>query len=347
MQRHSAPYAHRRSEVDFYDAAALHLNAIRSTSYQHLSCPTTPMHLASPSANPSRCALSETMQAGKPPPCIRPDPEETHMTHGGPDVLTVDRDGVLHVTINRPELRNPLSAAVISGIEDALAYVLDRPSQVRALVLRGAGGIFCAGGDLKELKAVLKNGGVERSALVANSRRAGALFAALDRLPAVVIAAVEGAAMGGGVGLAAVADVTLATVDTRFALTETSLGILPAQISPFVVARIGQHHARALTLTAARIDAEQAYRIGLVDRVVADAAALDAAVEDAVAQVRRCAPRANTEAKSLLHLTSVTPLDDLLDIAAEKFADALLGDEAREGVQAFLAKGTPRWRGAK
>lgn len=259
------------------------------------------------------------------------------------DLLIENRDGVLHVTLNRPERRNALSSSVVDGLEQMIAYIYDNPAEVRALVLRGAGGIFCAGGDLKDFKSMFQEGGVDRTEVAASNRRGGALFTALDRLPVVVIAAVEKAAMGGGVGLAAVADITVATADTTFSLTETTLGIPPAQISPFIVARVGAHHARVLTLTAARIKAAEAYRIGMVDKVVADSDELDTAIDDLVAKVRRCAPGANAASKALVHAVSSTPLDDLLDTAAGCFADALLGDEAREGIGAFLAKGTPLW----
>lgn len=259
------------------------------------------------------------------------------------DLLVEERDSVLYVTLNRPDRRNALSATVVEGMEQVIAHVLDNPGTVRAVVLRGAGGVFCAGGDLKDFKSIFQEGGADRAAIAASNRRGGALFTALDRLPVVVIAAVESAAMGGGVGLAAIADVTIATADTTFSLTETTLGIPPAQISPFIVARVGSHHARVLMLTAARIDAAEAFRIGMVDKVVEDSAAMDAAVDELVKRVRRCAPRANAVSKELVHAARVTPLDDLLDRAAESFADALLGDEAREGVTAFLSKGKPPW----
>lgn len=261
------------------------------------------------------------------------------------DLLVEDRDGVLHVTLNRPERRNSLSTNVVEGMEQVIAHVLAEPGRYRALVLRGAGGIFCAGGDLKDFKAVFQEGGVDKTAVAASNRRGGALFTALDRLPVVVIAAVEGAAMGGGVGLAAVADITIATADAKFSLTETTLGIPPAQISPFIVARVGAHQSRVLMVTAARIDAAEAFRLGMVDEVVADSSALDDAVDALVNLVRRCAPGANAVSKALVHAASVTPLDELLDTAAERFAEALLGDEAREGVGAFLSKGKPAWAG--
>jgi isohexenylglutaconyl-CoA hydratase len=262
-------------------------------------------------------------------------------------VLVEDRDSVLYVTLNRPERRNALSAAVLERLEDVAAFVAKHPNEVRAVVLRGSEGVFCTGGDIKDFKAVFQEGGADHLAVAANNRRGGVAFTALDRLPTVLIAAVEGAAMGGGVGLAAVADITLATAGTRFSLSETTLGIPPAQISPFVTARVGPHHARALMLTAARINAQEAHRIGLVDRVVADSAALDEAVDDVLAQVRRCAPGANAASKALVHLTAITPLEDLLDVAASKFADAMLGDEGREGIRGFVGKSAPAWSAAK
>lgn len=263
----------------------------------------------------------------------------------GDEVLVDHRDGVLHVTLNRPDRRNALSTSVAARIADLAEDVGKDPEAVRAVVLRGAGGVFCAGGDLKDFKATFHRGGADHAQVAANNRRGGMLFSVIDALPAVVIAAVEGAAMGGGLGLAAVADITLATASAQFSLTETTLGIPPAQISPFVTARIGQHQARRLMLTAARIDAPEAHRLGLVDQIVADGAALDVAIDDLLAQIRRCAPRANAESKALVRQVGTTPLADLLDVAAAKFADAMLGSEARAGVQAFLDKSAPPWNG--
>jgi len=256
-------------------------------------------------------------------------------------LLLDERGGVLSVMLNRPEQRNALSAPVIDGLEQIAQYV--KAAGLRAVVLRGAGGVFCAGGDLKSFRDVFQDGNPDPVQIAAVNRSYGDALSAWDRLPAVVIAAVEGAAMAGGMGLAAIADITIATAATRFALTETKLGLLPAQISPFVIARIGLHHARRLMLTAATITADEARRLNLVDEVVADSVALEEAVARTVNLVLRCAPGANALTKELAHAALELPLEKLLDHAAEKFAQTMLGAEARAGVASFLGKRDPQW----
>lgn len=256
-------------------------------------------------------------------------------------LLLDERGGVLYVTLNRPDQRNALSAAVLDGLNQIARYV--PAADLRAVVLRGAGGVFCAGGDLKSFRDVFQGGTPDPAQIAALNRGYGTALLAWDRMPVAVIAAVEGAAMAGGMGLAAIADVTIATAGTRFALTETKLGLLPAQISPFVIARIGLHHARRLMLTSAMIAADEARRLNLVDEVVADGAALDEAVARTVNLVLRCAPGANAVTKELAHAALELPLEELLDRAAERFAQTMLGAEAREGVASFLGKRDPRW----
>lgn len=259
------------------------------------------------------------------------------------DLLLHEEHGVLTITLNRPEQRNALSDAVLDMLEGVVTDVNSRRGEIRVVVIRGAGGTFCAGGDLKAFKSAFQEGGADRDGTAKMNRRFGTVLDALDRLPAVVVAVVEGAAMGGGVGLAAIADVTIATADARFSMTETTIGIPPAQISPYVVARLGAHQARRLMLTAANIDGVEAARVGLADIVVADSAELDQAVADVVRQVRRCAPLANAVSKDLVLAAAVVPLDQLLDDAAYAFADALLGDEAKAGVAAFVQRGAAPW----
>jgi isohexenylglutaconyl-CoA hydratase len=259
------------------------------------------------------------------------------------DVLVQEHDGVLHVTLNRPDRRNALSATVLESLQRIADHVQTRCGELRAVVIRGAGGVFCAGGDIKDFRNVFQDGEVDRSAITAGNRSYGTLLSRLDRLPVPVVAAVEKAAMGGGVGLACIADITIATADTVFSLTETTLGLPPAQIAAFVVDRIGTHQARRLMLTAARVDAAQAARIGLADIVVPDAAALDAAIDDTLTHIRRCAPGANAMTKTLVCETKTRPRADLLDYAADRFADAMLDHEAHEGVSSFLQKRAPTW----
>ncbi|RUP30082.1 MAG: hypothetical protein EKK51_18010 [Mycolicibacterium sp.] len=256
-------------------------------------------------------------------------------------LLAEVRSGVLHVTLNRPDQRNALSAAVLDGLNHVALYA--QQAELRAIVLRGAGGMFCAGGDLKSFRDIFEDRTPDPAQIAAMNRSYGTALAAWDRLPVVVIAAVEGAAMAGGVGLAAVADITIATAGTKFALTETKLGLTPAQISPFVIDRIGLHNARRLMLTSMVFDADEAHRLQLVDEIVADSAALDDAVTRTLNQVLRCAPKANALTKELAHAALELPRTALLDHAAQRFAQTMLAPEARDGVASFLGKRNPEW----
>ena len=168
-------------------------------------------------------------------------------------------------------------------------------------------------------------------------------MSAVSAAPQPVIAAVEGSVMGGGIGIVCASDVALASADARFGLPETGLGLIPAQIAPFVVQRVGLTHARRLMVTGARVDAAEAVQLGLVHELCADSAALDAALERVLEQIRRCAPRANAATKQLVLNASGRALETVLDEAALVFADASLGEEAREGTLAFVQKRLPKW----
>ncbi|MFD4356863.1 enoyl-CoA hydratase/isomerase family protein [Nocardia sp. NPDC058518] len=256
-------------------------------------------------------------------------------------ILLEERGGVLFVTLNRPKQRNALSNEMLVG----LCRVADHIEQARprAVVLRGAGGTFCAGGDLSSFRNVFQGGAPDPGQIAAVNRTYGTALAAWDRLPVAVIVAVEGAAMAGGLGLVAIADVAIATTSARFALTETKLGLTPAQISPFVIGRIGLHHARRLMLTSLVIDAAEAMRLTLVDEIVTDSAALDEAIDRTLNQVLRCAPAANALTKELAHTALEMDREALLDHAAARFAETMLGAEAREGIASFLGKRDPEW----
>jgi isohexenylglutaconyl-CoA hydratase len=260
--------------------------------------------------------------------------------------LRVERCGPrLHVTLNRPEARNALSREMVAELL-AVADFLDKDREIGAVVLRGAGGVFCAGGDIKGFKASLEAPKPKRGKpdpIAINNRRFGKFLVRFNGLPQTVVAVVEGAAIAGGLGLMSVADVVIATADAKFALTETSLGIPPAQIAPFVAARIGVPKARLLALTGARFDAHEAARLGLVDIVCDDAPALEATLKEILVDIGRCAPGANAATKRLLLASLTTPREKLLDRAAKDFAVCLRGEEGCEGVSAFLEKRSTRW----
>lgn len=257
--------------------------------------------------------------------------------------LLLEQDGpVLHVTLNRPESRNAMSLAMVNELMAVFGAVADDPA-VRVIVLRGAGGHFCAGGDIKDMagaRAQLASG--ESDAFYMLNRRFGEMISTANAQPQVVVAVLEGAVLGGGFGLACVSDVAIAADDAQFGLPETGLGVIPAQIAPFVVQRVGLTQARRLALTGARFNGVEAARLGLVHEV-APAANLDERLEETLAQARRCAPHATRVTKQLVLDTLVQPLDPLLDQAARDFANAVASEEGSEGTMAFVQKRLPKW----
>ena len=244
-------------------------------------------------------------------------------------MLDVERDGpVLRITLARPERRNAFDAALIARLHEAFSEVSD----ARAVVLTGAGPSFCAGADVDWQRASIDLSFEEN---VQDALRLYRMLAAVDHCPAPVIAGVHGYALGGGSGLAACADVVVAAPDATFGFSEVRLGIAPAVISPFVLAKIGAHARRYFT-TGERFGAETALRIGLVDEVAEDVAA---AVARIVRDVLQSGPTAVRTAKRLV-LEPPGDGEQLARIAAGLRA----GDEGQEGLRAFLEKREPQWR---
>ena len=255
------------------------------------------------------------------------------------DLLLNLEGGVLFVTINRPESRNAMSLKMVHELRAVFAHLHTQP-QVRALVMRGAGGHFCAGGDIKDM-AGARSKGVE--AFRELNRAFGSMLEEAQQIPQVLVAVLEGAVLGGGFGLACVSDIAIASAEAKFGLPETTLGILPAQIAPFVVKRVGLTQARRLALTAARFNGAEAERLGLVHYSEADTGAVETRLQQVLSQVRQCAPQANALTKALLLASETEPLGSLLDRAAEQFAGAVTGAEGTEGTMAFVQKRQPKW----
>jgi isohexenylglutaconyl-CoA hydratase len=250
----------------------------------------------------------------------------------------------LYVTLNRPEAKNSLSPTMIEELKFVFGALRER-RDIKVVVLRGAGGTFCAGADLKNMAATggdrPKPG--EKDPIAVWNRGFGAFLETVDTAPQVVVAAVEGYAIAGGFGIMCVSDVAICTEDASFAMSETALGIVPAQIAPFVAARIGVSQTRRLTLTAARFKGPEAYRLGMAHQLVKDSAALDAALEETLKQIDKCAPMANALTKQVVMKVGAQPLHEVLDFAADKFAEARRGSEAPEGLKAFAEKRPPSW----
>jgi len=254
-------------------------------------------------------------------------------------MLRTDRhDGVVTLTLDRPEVGNALDDALVARLGEALgAAAADQA--VRVVVLTGAGTVFSAGADLRWMQRMR---GAGADANLADAHRTQAVFAAVAELRVPVVARVNGPARGGGVGLLAAADVVVAAAEAHFAFTEVRLGIIPAMIAPFVIARVGPARARRLFCTAETFGAADALAWGLVDRV-APAAELDAAVTRVVADLVRGGPGALAEAKALVHDVVAAPRAAVPALTAERIARLRAGEEGQEGMAAFLEKRPPRW----
>jgi isohexenylglutaconyl-CoA hydratase len=257
-------------------------------------------------------------------------------------LLVRQEAGVWHVTLNRPECRNAMSLQMVADLRAVLAEVESR-ADARVIVLRGAGGHFCSGGDIKDMagmRARLAEGKGDPTAEV--NAAFGELCVAYAGTGRAVIAVVEGTVMGGGFGLACVADVVLADPTASFRLPEVSLGVVPAQIAPFLVERLGYSHARRLAVTAACIDASTALSLGLVNEILAPEE-LAAGLQRAVTAVLGNAPGAVAATKKLMARARLERPADMVQEAAQVFARALYGAEGTEGTAAFMQKRKPAW----
>ncbi len=242
-------------------------------------------------------------------------------------MLSVERTGsVLHLVIQRPEVRNAFDDHLIAALRQAF---LDLPAGIRAVVLRGEGKAFCAGGDLEWMRRAAH---YTREQNEADALALAGLFQAVAECPAVVIAQVHGFAFGGGAGLVSACDVAIAAEGTQFSFSEVKLGLVPATISPYVVKKIGPGHARALFVTGHPFDAEHALRIGLVHRVV-PTEGLVAAVDETIRTVLKNGPEAVATSK---WLAQQPPLANAA--AAALLAEARARDEGKAGIAAFLEK---------
>jgi len=260
------------------------------------------------------------------------------------NALRVDHDGaVVTLRLNRPELHNAFDAGLIAGLTATLEALGADPA-VRAVVLAGEGPSFSAGADLQWMRAMA---GASQEENRRDALELARLMRTLDELPKPTIARVHGAAFGGGVGLVACCDIAIAAEGARFGLTESRLGLLPAVISPYVIAAIGPRQARRWFASGEHFDAATAQRIGLVHQVVA-ADALDAAVQAQLALLGKAGPVATASAKALVREVLAVGADrDALDDANAGLIAALrASDEGREGLSAFLEKRAPRWTAA-
>jgi len=253
--------------------------------------------------------------------------------------LEIDSRGVARVTLNRPDMHNAFDDHMIKELTDCFAALGDN-ARVRLVILTGAGKSFSAGADLNWMKRAAAQG---EEANRADAERLAVMLQILNGCPKPVVGLINGPAYGGGVGLAACCDIAVAASTAVFGLTEVRLGIIPAAISPFVLAKIGQSAARRWMLTGARFGADEALRIGLVHQVVDD---LNRAAEVLIADILASGPQAIGDMKALVSEVAGRTIDtQLLTLVAHRIAVRRASDEGKEGIAAFIEKRKPAWYG--
>jgi methylglutaconyl-CoA hydratase len=245
---------------------------------------------------------------------------------------------VAYLRLNRPDVRNAFNAELIAALTRAFSD-LGRDQGVRAIVLSGEGPVFCGGADIAWMRASLDLTYDENRD---DARAMSDMFRAIDRCPKPVIGRIHGAALGGGAGLAAVCDIAIASADAIFGFTEVKLGIIPAVISPFVLAKIGISSARALFLTGERFDAKRAQHIGLVHEVVV-ADTLDVCIERVINEILSAGPSAVAAAKALIPLVRDATYAQSRELTAEAIAKQRTSAEGQDGLRAFLERRKAGW----
>jgi len=251
------------------------------------------------------------------------------------------QNGWLTIWFDQPESRNALTSELVEDLRRTLESVKSDQT-IRGITLRGTGGVFCAGGDLKSFKAA-QAGSQTFADVVETSIRGAEIFDQINHMPQVVIVIIEGAAMAGGFGIACCADVVICDVNAKFAMTETAIGLTPAQIAPFVIQKLGYSTARRLMLSAARFSGSDSKALGFADFLGETVEQLEAHEWQIRKQVLRCAPGAVAAIKSLILETPQLSRVEVVQAAANNFANRMMSDEGKEGVASFVEKRKPNW----
>ncbi len=253
-------------------------------------------------------------------------------------LLDIDDHGIARLTLNRPDARNAMSQQMIEELQSVSAR-LANDDDVRGVVLSGSGEIFCAGGDLKGMAV---QAAASREDRVRDATALAKLLNDLNTLPKPIIGRINGPAYGGGLGLISICDIAIGLTTAKFCLTEVRLGLLPATISPYVVARLGTRNARRVMLNATEMDGATAVQLGLLDRAV-EPDQLDAAVDQEIASLLRCAPSAVAASKRLIQFVSSNDVEANIEYTAAALADAWESPEVQEGIESFISKRKPKW----
>jgi len=261
-----------------------------------------------------------------------------------PETITLNTDntdarGIATLTLDRADKHNALSAQMIAELTAAAATIAADPA-IRAVILTGAGKTFCAGGDLGWMRDQISASPQTRAD---EARKLAMMLHALNTLPKPLIGAVQGNAFGGGIGLMSVCDAVIAAEHAEFALTETRLGLIPATIGPYVIARMGEANARRVFMSGRRFDAPEAARLGLLARIV-PAENLPRAALDEAAPYLSCAPGAVAEAKALARRLGPVIDESVIEATIDALVARWNSDEARQGIDAFFARRAAPWQ---
>ena len=247
-------------------------------------------------------------------------------------------DGWLTIWFNRPEKRNALSTELFKDIEIILKSVYSDHS-IRGIIFRGKGNMFCAGADLEELKNISLAGEKARAMAMEMSNSAGEVFKAISTAPQITVAAVEGAAMAGAFGIACATDLLVTMADAKYALTETKIGLTPAQIAPYVLNRLGFAKARKLMILGTSFNGQKAFEMSMADYVANNEKEFNDQINDIKKQGNKCAPHAVSVTKKIIYNNHVIDFKK----AAILFSDCILHKEGKEGFASFFEKRRPYW----
>ncbi len=253
-------------------------------------------------------------------------------------IYNIDHRFVGTLTLNRPKVHNAFNEELIFELTEFFSKKI-REDSLRLVVLTGSGKSFCAGADINWMKKMIR---YSREENFQDSKALAKLFQTIDHCPVPIVGKIHGAALGGGAGLVSVCDCVLASSQAVFGFTEVHLGLIPAVISPYVMAKIGQTHARSTFLSGERFDAHRAKEWGLVHEVCLPQE-LDEFTESKVVQFLKAAPEASGAAKALIRRVACAQKDDLQEITCRMISDIRISPEAQEGMSALLEKKRPSW----
>ena len=247
-------------------------------------------------------------------------------------------NGWLTIWFNRPEKKNALSDVLLDDIKYTVKSVHDDRS-VRGILFRGRGGSFCSGADLDGIKKIASSGDDARDLAIHMSKKVGSTLETINKAPQITVSVVEGASMAGGFGFACATDILITKDDARYALTETKIGLTPAQIVPYVLNRLGFAQARRLLLLGSSFDGQEAFNMGMADYIAQNDDGLNNLIDKVKSDVRKCAPNAIAITKRIISENHVIDAQK----AAEFFADCVIHEEGREGFASFFEKRKPSW----